>query len=141
MDPDPIYFINLQDFFCLLLFEGTFNNFSKIKSQEEDTNSRNLGFFDYLCLMIEGSGSRRPKNIRIRQIRIRIRNTASLLILPQTSLLIILPTNYPPAFPTPNLRFLGKGRRFFGGQLRKCLPSAISFFMGYPYPPPPPPGD
>ncbi len=45
-------------------------------------NSRNLGFSCYICLLIEGSGSgsifltngsgsRRPKNIRIRRIRIR----------------------------------------------------------------------
>ncbi len=54
MDPDPaIFVIDLQDaskklifwhnFFCLLLFEGTYN-FSKIKSQNEPQNSRNKGF-------------------------------------------------------------------------------------------------
>ncbi len=48
MDPDPtIFVINLQDanktliflktLFCLLLFEGTFTSFSKIKRQEEVT--------------------------------------------------------------------------------------------------------
>jgi hypothetical protein len=45
MDPDPaIFVIDLQDankklifakkFFCLLLLEGTFTSFSKIKSQQ-----------------------------------------------------------------------------------------------------------
>jgi hypothetical protein len=48
MDPDPaIFVIDLQDankklifnkkFFCLLLFEGTFTSFSKIKSPKEAT--------------------------------------------------------------------------------------------------------
>jgi hypothetical protein len=49
MDPDPaIFLIDLQDankkqiffilkFFCLLLFEGAFTSFSKIKSQKEVT--------------------------------------------------------------------------------------------------------
>jgi hypothetical protein len=55
--------------------------FIKIK-RKKSQNSRNQGFFYYFCLMIvgsgsmpltNGSGSRRPKNIRIR--RIRIRNT------------------------------------------------------------------
>ncbi len=65
--------------------------FSKIKSQKESQNSRNPGFSYYFCMMIEGSrsgsgegsipltngsGSRRPKNMWIRWIRIRIRNTA-----------------------------------------------------------------
>jgi hypothetical protein len=47
-DPDPAIFVNdLQDankkliffekFFCLLLFEGTFTSFLKIKSQKEVT--------------------------------------------------------------------------------------------------------
>ncbi len=78
-----------KNFLCLLLFEGTFtvlHNFSKIKSPKESQNSRNPGFSYYFCMMIEGSGSgsiplingsgsRRTKNILIR-IRIRIRNTA-----------------------------------------------------------------
>ncbi len=40
-------------------------------------NSKNQGFSYYICLMIEGSGSGRPKNTWIRwiRIRIRIRNT------------------------------------------------------------------
>jgi hypothetical protein len=48
LDPDPaIFFIDLQDankktnfskkLFCLLLFEGTFTSFSKMKSQKEVT--------------------------------------------------------------------------------------------------------
>jgi hypothetical protein len=43
-------------------------------------NSRNQGFSYYICLMIEGSRSRRPKNTWIR--RIRIRNTAKNKTLP-----------------------------------------------------------
>ncbi len=62
------------------LFECPFTSFFKKKAQ----NSRNQGFSYYFCLVIEwagsgsisltngaGSGSRRPKNIRIRRIRIR----------------------------------------------------------------------
>ncbi len=103
LDPDPaIFVIDLQDaskkiiflhnFFCLLLFEATFTSFLKIKSQKESQNSRNRGFSYYFCMMIEGSGSGsragsgsipltsgsgsgRPKNMWIRWIRIRIRNT------------------------------------------------------------------
>jgi hypothetical protein len=48
------------------------HHFSKIESQKESQNSRNQGFSYYFCMMIEGSGSRRPKNM---WIRIRIRNT------------------------------------------------------------------
>ncbi len=62
------------------------HNFLKIKSQKEVTNSRNQGFSYFFCLMMEGCGSipltngsvsesRRPKNIWIRRIWIRIRNT------------------------------------------------------------------
>ncbi len=64
------------------------HHFSKIKSQKESQNSRNQGFSYYFCMMIEGSGSGsipvtsgsgfgsgRPKNMWIRWIRIRIRNT------------------------------------------------------------------
>jgi len=55
MDPDSdpaIFVISLQDankklifiyFFSLLLFEGTFTSFFKIKSQKESQNSRNQG--------------------------------------------------------------------------------------------------
>ncbi len=55
------------------------HHFSKTKSKKKSQNSRNQGFSYYFCLLIEGltsgswSGSRRPKNIWIR--RIRIRNT------------------------------------------------------------------
>ncbi len=73
------------------------HHFSKIKSQIKSQNSRNQGFSQYFCTMIEGSGSGsragsgpgsipltswsgsgsgRPKNMWIRWIRIRIRNTA-----------------------------------------------------------------
>jgi hypothetical protein len=67
----------LKQFFCSLLFEGTFT-----LSQKESQNSRIPDFF-YCCMMIEGSGSipvtsgsgsGRAKNTRI---RIRIWNTAS----------------------------------------------------------------
>ncbi len=64
------------------------HHFSKIKSLKETHNSRNQGFSDYFCMMIEGSGSRagnrsgsipltsgsgsgRPKNRWIRWVRIR----------------------------------------------------------------------
>ncbi len=66
-------------FFCLLLFEGTFTSPFKDKTLKRS---------NYFSLMVKGSGSgtmpltnetgsgsRRPKNIRIRRIRIRIRNT------------------------------------------------------------------
>ncbi len=63
-------------------------NFSKIKSQKESQNSRNQSFSYYFCMVAEGSGSGaipltngtgsgRPKNMWIRWIRIRIRNTGS----------------------------------------------------------------
>ncbi len=75
---------NKKKVFLLFTFRRVhLHHFSKI-SQKEVTNSRNQGFSYYFCLMIEGtgsmtltngSGSRRPKNIRIRRIRIRIRNT------------------------------------------------------------------
>ncbi len=66
------------------------HHFSKIKSKKESQNSRNQGFSYYFCTLIEGSGSGagsgsipltsgsgsgRPKNMWIRDIRIRIRNT------------------------------------------------------------------
>ena len=60
------------------------HHFSKIKVIKKSQNSRNQGFSYYICLMLEGSrsrsvpltngsGSRRPKNIRILRIRIRTR--------------------------------------------------------------------
>ncbi len=53
------------------------HHLSKIKSQKEVTKSRNHVFSYYFCLMIEGSGSgsRKPKYIRI-----RIRNTGCNII-------------------------------------------------------------
>jgi hypothetical protein len=89
MDPDPaIFVIDLQDASKKLIFNTTFSSyyflkvhlhhFSKIKSQKESQNSRNQGFSNYFCMMIEGSGSipltsgsgsGRPKNMWIRWIR------------------------------------------------------------------------
>jgi hypothetical protein len=96
-----IFVIDLQDASKILIFNTIFSayyflkvnlhHFSKIKSQKESQNSRNQGFSYYFCMMIEGSGSGagsefgsiplssgsgsgRPKNMRIRWIRIR--NTA-----------------------------------------------------------------
>ncbi len=71
LDPDPAVFlivIDLQDankilifcktFFCLLLFEGTFTSFSKIKSHKEVTKQQESRFFLlFFCLMTKGSGS------------------------------------------------------------------------------------
>jgi hypothetical protein len=47
--------------------------------KKKSQNCRNKGFSYCFCLMVEGSGSRRPKNTWIRWIRIRIRNTACML--------------------------------------------------------------
>ncbi len=89
-DPDPAIFVNdLQDASKKLIFNAIFSayyflklhlhNFSKIKSQKESQYSRNQVFSHYFSMMIQGSGSgsRRPKNMWIRWIRIRIgiRNT------------------------------------------------------------------
>ncbi len=66
-------------FFCFLLFEATLTSIFKEKSRhKESQNRRNQGFSNNFSLMIEGfgfgsgsvyrtngSGSRRPKNIRI----------------------------------------------------------------------------
>ncbi len=51
VDPDPyiyLFVIDLQDsqqFFCLLLFEGTFTSFFKDKSHKEVTKQWELRFF------------------------------------------------------------------------------------------------
>ncbi len=60
-----------KSFSAWYFFEGTFTSFFKDKNQKESQNSRNQGFSYYFCLMIvgSGSGSRRPQNIRIWQIR------------------------------------------------------------------------
>ncbi len=92
MDPDPdpaIFVIDLQDASKKLIFHTIFSayyflklhlhHYSKIKSQKESQNSRNQGFSFYFCMMIEGSGSRRPKNM---WLRIRIRNTGKKVLLP-----------------------------------------------------------
>ncbi len=84
MDPAPVIFVtDVQDtkktshynFFKIHLHH--FSNIKKVITKLQ--NSRNQDFSYYFCLMIEGSGSltngsgsRRPKNIRI----FRIRNTA-----------------------------------------------------------------
>ncbi len=47
-------------------FYFNLHHFSKIKVQQKSQNSRNQGFSYYFCLMIEGYGSGRPKNIWIR---------------------------------------------------------------------------
>jgi hypothetical protein len=90
MDPDPAVFVidhQVPTKNCFFLFEGTLttftvHHFSKIKSKKKSQNNRDQGFAYYFCLMIKGSGSvtltngsgsKRPKNIRIR--RFRIRNT------------------------------------------------------------------
>ncbi len=73
----------LKTFFCYYFSKAHLHHFSKIKSQKESQNSRNQGFYNYFCMMIEGSGSGsipltngsgsgRSKNM---WIRIRIRNT------------------------------------------------------------------
>ncbi len=66
-----------SNFFCFLLFEATLTSVFKEKSRhKESQNRRNQGFSYYFCLVIEGfgsgsvyrangSGSGRPKNIRI----------------------------------------------------------------------------
>jgi hypothetical protein len=66
--PDPAIFgIDLQNakknklkkkFFCLLLFEGTFTSFSKIKKSKRSHKTVIIkGFSYYNILIIEGSGS------------------------------------------------------------------------------------
>ncbi len=89
LDPgsEPAIFVNdinfCSMFFCLFLFEGVHLHH---KLKKKSLNSRNQGFAYFFYFMIEGSasgsvpltngsGSRRSKNIRIRRIRIWIRNT------------------------------------------------------------------
>ncbi len=79
-DSDPaIFVIDLQDTNKKLILKKSFlfnvylHLFSKIKSQKEVTKQQESRFFIFFCLMIEGSGSRRPKNIWIPRIRIRVR--------------------------------------------------------------------
>jgi hypothetical protein len=61
-DPDPAIFVSgdLQDlnknFFFILLFEGTFTSFLKIKSHKKVTKQYEQCLSYYFCLMIEGSG-------------------------------------------------------------------------------------
>ncbi len=66
-------------FFILLLFtfwRYIYIIFQRWKVIKKSQKSRNQCFSHYFCLMIEGSGSRRPKNTWILWIRIRIRNIA-----------------------------------------------------------------
>ncbi len=97
--------ILIQFFSAYYFLKLHLHHFSKIKSQTESLNSRNQSFSYYFCMMIEGSGSGstagsgsgyiavtsgsgsgRPKNTRIRWIRIRIwiRNTAKNHLAPPT---------------------------------------------------------
>ncbi len=51
---------SFSQFFCLLLFEGTFTSFFKDKNWQRSHKTVGLGirvFCNYFCLMIEGSGS------------------------------------------------------------------------------------
>jgi hypothetical protein len=73
-DDNKFFFI--LSFFAYYFLKPHLLHFSKVKSQKEVTKSGNQGLSYYFCLMIEGSGSGRPKNIRI--LRIRIRSTASI---------------------------------------------------------------
>ncbi len=84
-DPDPgpaIFVIDLQEtwktnFFCLLLFEGTFTSFFKVQKRHK---SAGINVFPYyFCLTTErsgsipltnGSGSGRLKGIQIQRIQI-----------------------------------------------------------------------
>ncbi len=112
LDPDPAIVIDLQDATKKLIFNTNFSayfflkvhlhNFSKIKSQKESQNSRNQCYSYYFCMMIEGSGSGsipltsrsgsgRPKNMWIRWIRIRIRNTVNNINFKHTSWWIYFP--------------------------------------------------
>jgi hypothetical protein len=71
-NPDPaVFVIDLQEvnkklilkkFFCLLLFEGIFTSFLKDKMSKR--NHKTAGIKVSIPLT-NGSGSRRPKNIRI----------------------------------------------------------------------------
>jgi hypothetical protein len=89
LDPDPaIFIINLQDankklinkvFLLITFWRYIYIIFKDKKSKRSHKTVRIQVFFYYFCLMIEGSGSRRPKNKLIRRIRIRIRNTGLFL--------------------------------------------------------------
>ncbi len=72
-------------FFAYYFLKLHLHHFSKMKSHKEAKKQWESRFFLLFCLMVEGSGSiprnngsgsgsRRPKNIRL--LRIRIRNTA-----------------------------------------------------------------
>ncbi len=79
--------IFFSKFFCLLLFEGALTSFFKDKSHLKKHKTVGVKVFSYYSwLKIDwsgsvpltngsGNGSKRPKNIRILRIRIRIRET------------------------------------------------------------------
>jgi hypothetical protein len=109
MDPDPdpdpaIFVIDLQDankkqikkkVFLLITFEGTFTSFFEEKKSKRSHKKLESRIFLHICLMKEGSGSGAesgsipllmsgsggPKNMWIRWIRIRNRNTAFYAVL------------------------------------------------------------
>ncbi len=91
-DSDPAIFVihkkKILLSFCLIptFWRYIYIIFQRQKVKKKSQNSKNQGFSFYFCLMTEGSksgtvhltygsgsGSKRPKNIRIR--RIRFRNT------------------------------------------------------------------
>jgi hypothetical protein len=45
--------------------------------KKKSQRSRNQGFSNFFCLVIKGSGSKRLKNMWVRWIRIRVRNTGA----------------------------------------------------------------
>jgi hypothetical protein len=61
-DPDPAF---KKKFFCYYFLKIHLHRFSKDKkskrSDKKSQNSRNQGCSYYFCLIIEGSGSERPK--------------------------------------------------------------------------------
>jgi hypothetical protein len=84
---------SLNIFSAYYFVKAHLHNFLTIKSQIESQNSRNQGFSYYFCMMTEGSGSgsipltdgsgsgtRRPKNMWIRWIRIRNTGLNHLLV-------------------------------------------------------------
>ncbi len=77
-------------------------------------NSRNQGFFYYICLMLEGSGSGRPKNTWIRWIRIRNTGLRSSRIWRRgrpPALLLAPPPSLPQLFASPSASPSGRPLR------------------------------
>jgi hypothetical protein len=67
-----------KSLFAFYFLKLHLRHFRRLKVKKKSQSSRNQGFTYYFCLVIEGSGSRRPKNMWIRLIRIRIRNTGQM---------------------------------------------------------------